>query len=741
MKSFTTLKPILISLSAAFILMLSLNQKSLAQALDYDNKISVTIEDTEGGDMNVTLYGKAGSSKTEYEEIPQADGSTKKKFKARNRELSKEYYYLPPNNSLKVGRKPDGTPEFLFMKYTTEETVEAGGVSGAIIHFLMEWGLTKDQEEDLQEAVEDLIAGAKVMGPVELTLPSAGDSFNIVSATLSDEGFAPKLVTSGKAPIVAGGKAAVAARLDKYGAQLLAATFEETSSITDISLALDYEYEVLTPAVKGFIRYDWTRFEEISESMAIDYIKQELDGDDAAMQKAMDAYATLNDTSACGGASQPNGMQKLVNGMKAADQAIGDNWWNAEYYVGESQLRKLYSLMQENEVIVMEWEELVSDERIDVIREAFFDYFLNAFTAPAPAEVMEAPGGFMLEAPDMEEVRKMTEGVYQFNSCAQMESHMERTREIRLDNIRLPIRKSHQLVNNLAREYDMARDNPKCVGSINLNDPFFSHRDIRVVLDLDTRDLFDKEINHASVTIRKKRDTGNDFLETVVFDSESIKDLGVVQTVTYSKATESQGGGSSGGSGWGGSGSRGGNNAETYEYKTQWSLRGGYNYDEHDRWQRGDWAGLNLAPPVKPRYVEVESDIEDLKTNSITRMTLQVRYLKFGEECETNIHVSPAKGEALVGRTVFVDNDTRGYAYRLIVNHKTKGKLAFPWQSKINDDYVYASIPEQMYEIEEPENKSWLEEAAETAKTTTSIVTEVLDAAGELKAELINVFK
>ena len=52
---------------------------------------------------------------------------------------TRKYYYLPVE--LRVAARPDGTPEFLFLKFTTEAR---DGVSGGLMHFLMEWGLTPD---------------------------------------------------------------------------------------------------------------------------------------------------------------------------------------------------------------------------------------------------------------------------------------------------------------------------------------------------------------------------------------------------------------------------------------------------------------------------------------------------------------------------------------------------------------------------------------------------------------------
>ena len=100
-----TLKIALIALFA-----LTLNWGN-AQLLDYQNKVEVVLNDG----IKMVMYGRANSLSTTF---------------------SEEYYYLPVN--LKLGVKPDGTPEFLFVKYTTEEKADQGGTQGAIMHFLME---------------------------------------------------------------------------------------------------------------------------------------------------------------------------------------------------------------------------------------------------------------------------------------------------------------------------------------------------------------------------------------------------------------------------------------------------------------------------------------------------------------------------------------------------------------------------------------------------------------------------
>jgi hypothetical protein len=63
-----------------------------------------------------------------------------------------------------------------------------------------------------------------------------------------------------------------------------------------------------------------------------------------------------------------------------------------------------------------------------------------------------------------------------------------------------------------------------------------------------------------------------------------------------------------------------------------------------------------------------------------------------------------------------MDRDARGYAYRLIVDHKTEGKLATPWSAKVGDDYIYAQIPKDVLEV--PQLKEEAKDAARTVVTS-----------------------
>lgn len=611
-----------------------------------------------------------------------------------------QYYYLPPSESIHLGRKSDAdqTPEFLFVKFTTEQRVEQGGAQGALLHFLLQWGLAPDQLKELQTKLAERTRNQGVLaGPVDLQAIQ-GESFRIVSAILQDKQMTSTFITSGMAPPMPGHKAAVAARLDKNGAQLLDATFRKSRSITDVSVVLDYEYTVLVKAAKGLLTYNLEIDHRQGDGIAYDLIKKELDKEPELYQKALDYYEKNKKklTDECG---VGDGMSNVLIGLQAIDNVAGNTSGSGdtgspwEYGVSENMMRKVYDEFTSREMITLKWEETMDDERLKVIREAFFDFFLNAFTEPDYPElstITNLESGVKIGD---EAIKNSAQGGYKFKSCTQLNASRSLKKTVRLDQILLPVRRRYQMVSNLASTYDQVKNNPKCVMSVNLNDPFFQHRDINFIVDLEAMDIFKDEINYVTVNVRKKRSApANDFSDAVTISPEVMRERGRLATLTYARGEDK--------------------NPDVYEYKTQWSLRGGKNYPESPSWQKGDWQAVTLQCPIKPRTVEFEADLEEMKTLGITRATLQLRYMKYGQEIETNIPLTVAKNQPLVSQRIYTDRDQTGYAYRLVLNHKTEGKLALDWDAKINDDYVYAVIPDKLRD-KDPEFLKKIKKAAE----------------------------
>ncbi len=600
------------SISLLLLLLLWLAGPHLyGQILDFSNRVDVVLSDG----TNVVLYGEAQTL---------------------NKEFSGRYRYLPVG--LRLAKKTDGTPEFLFSKFTTETGSEEA--SGALMHFLMEWGLTETQEREVQSKVTAKLQGMaqtdprfarvtdpRVMGAVNVRTDPE-NSFEVISAVLTDLNSKPTLVTSGRAPIIPGGKVAVASKMEKNAAQLLAASFEKSRSITDVSVALRFEYDLLMPAVDGRITVDWQRIDSV--------------------------YQRYN---------------------RKADRDSGDKD-DEDVSISDTETDELFSLMQEEKAVVVELDNLQPEsETAKTMVNAFMEYFLRSISE----REFRPPG----DDEDPDDKRNDQRGYdYRFRGYTvdreRLNIKRQRRHETYTLSVRLPITQQFELVENLASWYDGVRDNEKCVNTVNLNDPFFEHRDIQLILDLDAEDMFGKELNFVTVDIRKRRDQdgAHDFQQQVTFDKKMFEEVGNRTTVTYSKAQDE--------------------NPDLFEYRSLYSLRGGRVFALDTNWIQGSWQGITLAPPVAPVPLRLEADLADLRSNDIRNVSIQLRYYKFGVPTESNFNLNVAQDIGYLEDRIYMDRNTHGYAYRYVFFHKDHGPLATDWDAQTNTGYLYAVIPEEL---------------------------------------------
>jgi hypothetical protein len=169
----------------------------------------------------------------------------------RDKDDKNAYYYIPQYPRLST--KADKSYELLCMKYTGKNKESNGGVFHALIEFNLPDNFLKEIEVELKKKNSE----GHIVGPVPMmeNTPKEGEevepTFRIVSAILSStEGanaMTSKVITSGKAPITPGSKAAISALLNQQGVTLLWNSLQSNTS--DVSIALDAYYEA---AVKGY---------------------------------------------------------------------------------------------------------------------------------------------------------------------------------------------------------------------------------------------------------------------------------------------------------------------------------------------------------------------------------------------------------------------------------------------------------------------------------------------------------
>ncbi|WDP84027.1 MAG: hypothetical protein HUN05_01665 [Desulfobacter sp.] len=154
------------------------------------------------------------------------------------------YYYIPP--APRVSQRKDGGLELSVIKF-----VDPGGeTSGGLFHMLISLSLPQEDLAALEAELKKIKPKGRLAGPVPLKQAAEG-SFSIISGTLSNDKFTTSIISSGRAPVTPGSKAAVAATLSPHGATLLWESIQKPTS--DVSVALRTYYEASLPSFEAKI--------------------------------------------------------------------------------------------------------------------------------------------------------------------------------------------------------------------------------------------------------------------------------------------------------------------------------------------------------------------------------------------------------------------------------------------------------------------------------------------------------
>lgn len=649
-----------------------------AQVVDDFNKLSVTLKDG----TTVILFGKAWDIGDRTQEEALAQGILKEKSTAKDG----GYFYLPTN--VRLSKRKDGVPEFLLLKYVTDEKTPDRDMSGALMHFLMEWGLSEAQKQECEQLLRKAKPNepkGKVMGPVKLFSPE-GESFAITSAITSDKGMTNNVLSSGRAPLIEGGKIAVATSLNKYGAQLMNATLDKPSgktSVGDLSMSLRFKYFTKVPAVKARMIIDWSK---VASAFAYDFEK----GEKIVVRPG-------------------SGFDRELNRFQLTNSSYESSSFRTTGAVKLEIDKNAYS-------------ESATAEIEKALLEIFSATVSKAFTTDDNSEEGKVAGAAteVQAARDRNKAKEesaaaagMGDRGYQFYYTKMKNMSKRGTQTVELSS-GMQIPNDLEITANILDWYEGVKNNAACVSRVILNDPFFQRFNIRFVLDKDMVDIFEQEVNYATVNIRKKRNEGGDFTSRVTLDKKFVQENGVQAAVTYA------GGGDK--------------NPDMYEYQVQYSFRGGNVFPTSPNWQRGAMEAVTLYPPIKMYNVEFESDLDQMKEYKIARATMQIRYRRLGEEYQASIPVSPTKGQALASKAIFMDKDMKGFAYRIIYDHKEEGKLATQWEAKLGAiDYLYAPVPEAFRDKES--------EAFKKAKQLGQIITPSGSTEGKVVDKVLDAFK
>lgn len=190
------------------------------------------------------------------------------------------YYYLPDYPRLSL--KDNGDFELLCMKYVGQ----GGNAGGGLFHALIQFDLPEEVLNDLEKALEKRTGGGKIVGvvPMKQAMKDGEDGiagFKIVSSVLNntegEDPFTDNVITSGHAPLYAGSKAAIAAKLNQEGATLLWESLQGQTS--DVSVVVNGFYEAKVQGYNAVVSAEMSSiYEHYSKVVNIqkDHTKRQL---------------------------------------------------------------------------------------------------------------------------------------------------------------------------------------------------------------------------------------------------------------------------------------------------------------------------------------------------------------------------------------------------------------------------------------------------------------------------------
>ncbi len=538
---------------------------------------------------------------------------------------SKSYYYLP--TAPRVSTRNDGGAELSVVKFVDPQ----GETSGGLLHMLITFSLPPDELAELKEALKKEKSGAKLLGPVPLHQESEG-SFSVISGTLSDKGFTRSLISSGRAPVTPGSKAAVAATLTPHGATLLWESLSKPTS--DVSVALRTYYEAVLPSFEAKIQADIsTVYEHYSkvQNKQEDYTKRQIRDitdelvrngvinidildrlPDEAANKAMQSLVDL-----CAGKlteiifDQKTGFTAIPEKEKAVEkgQLKGrqQKGWLAKLFTGTGN-QKYYT---DNQYVIKKRED---------IQRAVFNINL---TRRAVVKVAVDTAG------------------------------------------------------NISGLYEEFKNNPDMFRVVNLADPAFQKRDVYFRIDGDYSDVFQQMMNFSGVAIRKAYADHADATGELIFTREDIREGRLSKSWRYARLGQKD-------ASW-----------LDYDYRTTWSIKGSSTVsDPKDgtSWRQSSDPIVTIAPPLTRLDLEVDADRFLFEDAGMRSAMLEVSFKIFGKEKKQRLAVMRSTDAESVSSSVVFHDPRSQVKYRVNWYPANGQAIKGEWQL-LEDTYLVLTPP------------------------------------------------
>ena len=536
------------------------------------------------------------------------------------------YYYLPPYP--RVATRKDGGLEITMVKFVDPK----GDTSGGLLHMLVTFTLPQDELEALKEELKKVDGQAKLRGAVPLLQEDGG--FRIVSATLTEKGFTSRLITSGKAPVSPGSKAAVAAVLSPQGATLLWDSLTKPTS--DVSVAISAYYEAVLPSFRARIHADInTVYEHFSQ---VRNVQQEY-----TRRQLRDIFDEL----------VRNGTIEI----EVLDRLPEDKANKAMQSLVDMVSAKLTEIIFDQKTgftAIPEKEKAVESGQIKGRQKK--GWLARLFTSTGDQKYYTDDQYVLKQRKDI------NRAVFSINLT-------------RRAVIRVPVNTS----GNISGLYQVFKDNPEMFRVVNLADPAFQKRDIYFRIDGEYSGAFEGIMNFAGVTVRKRYAQHPVATGEIIFTREDIRKGELTKSWRYPRLGEDT------------------DQWLNYDYRVTWSIQGRHKIKvpkDEDEWISSSDPIITLAPPLNRLDLEVDADRFLFQDAGIRSAMLEARYKVFGQEKRQRIAVMRASDAESINRAVLFHDPGNPVEYRVNWYPARGNPVKGEWQV-LDGSYLVLTPPEQ----------------------------------------------
>ncbi|MEA3546597.1 MAG: hypothetical protein U9R66_02955, partial [Thermodesulfobacteriota bacterium] len=506
-----------------------------------------------------------------------------------------------------------------------------GETSGGLLHMLVTFTLPPDELEALRKALKKEKSGARLQGPVPLRQEDEG-SFTIISGTLSDKEFTRSLISSGRAPVTPGSKAAVAATLTPHGATLLWESMSRPTS--DVSVALRTYYEATLPSFRARIHADvntvYTHFSSVFNKQK-SYTKRQVRNVVDELVRTGDITVEVLDRLPEDSANQA--MQSLV------DMITG----------------KLTDIIFDTKTgftAIPEKEKAVEKGQLKGRQKK--GWMAQLFTGSGNQKYVTDNQYVIKERKDI------NRAVFSINLT-------------RRSVIKVPV----DTAGNISGLYESFKNDTQMFRVVNLADPAFQKRDVYFQIDGDYSGAFENIMNFAGVSLRKSYSDHADATGELIFTREDIREGTMSKSWRYARL------------------GRKNNSWLDYDYRMTWSIKGQHQIKqpkEEGEWLHASTPIITLAPPLQRLDMEIDADRFLFEDAAIRSASLEVRYKVFGKTQTERLSVMRSTdAESVSSAVLFHDPNTR-VEYRINWYPARDKPIKGDWQ-QLDESYLVLMPP------------------------------------------------